>query len=263
MNNKKLSGVVYMHRISDNRMGGAARRNFNMFQRLCGSDAFKNVVIATSRWDEVDPAIGNAREEELKSNAQFFKPVVDAGAKMMRLERTRKSAQAIIRAFLQNVPTPLLIQSELEDENKDISETAAGLELHREVTEKMEQSTKQLQGLFDELNTKGKLEGDELRELEGEHQRLLDQIRQFRQEAEKLSGNRLLGILRGRRADLAGPDNEFLEAQYPRDGTKSYSPNIWHLPELIADRFSLSAICHPLLTVLTAITRFFLRKSVD
>ena len=34
MNGRTLSGVIYMYRISDTRMGGVSRRNFNMFQKL-------------------------------------------------------------------------------------------------------------------------------------------------------------------------------------------------------------------------------------
>ena len=40
----KLSGVIYMHRISDFKMGGISRRNFHMFRSLCGEKTLKNVV---------------------------------------------------------------------------------------------------------------------------------------------------------------------------------------------------------------------------
>ncbi|OCH83803.1 hypothetical protein OBBRIDRAFT_742684, partial [Obba rivulosa] len=35
-NGYKLSGVIYIHRISDFRMTGVSRRNFTMFRKLCG-----------------------------------------------------------------------------------------------------------------------------------------------------------------------------------------------------------------------------------
>jgi hypothetical protein len=45
----KLSGLIYVHRISDVLMGGISSRNFRMFRKLCGDDTLKNVVIVTKK----------------------------------------------------------------------------------------------------------------------------------------------------------------------------------------------------------------------
>jgi hypothetical protein len=69
-----LAGVIYMHRISDIRMSGTARRNFTMFRKLCGENALSNVVLVTTMWGNlVDMEEGEARERELQNKDGFFK----------------------------------------------------------------------------------------------------------------------------------------------------------------------------------------------
>ena len=63
-----------MHRISDFRVGGIAKRNFNMFRKLCGDETLRNVVIVTNMWGEVSPAQGAARERELAAWQRTLTP---------------------------------------------------------------------------------------------------------------------------------------------------------------------------------------------
>lgn len=44
----KLSGIIYLHRITDPRMTGSIRRNLLMFKKLCGEDSFSSVTLATT-----------------------------------------------------------------------------------------------------------------------------------------------------------------------------------------------------------------------
>ena len=39
-----LTGIIYLHRITDPKMGGTARKDLMMFKKLCGEDSFSNVV---------------------------------------------------------------------------------------------------------------------------------------------------------------------------------------------------------------------------
>ena len=52
-NKLKLSGLIYLHRITDNRMPGSATRNLSMMLKLVGEENLKNVVLVTSRWEKV------------------------------------------------------------------------------------------------------------------------------------------------------------------------------------------------------------------
>ena len=123
-NRSKLAGIIYIHRISDNRFTGIARRNFGTFRELCGDENLKNVILVTNMWGEVSPDVGEVREQELVG--EFFKPALDKGAQIARHHNTVKSAHDIIRRILKNQPVALRIQRELVDEHKDITDTAAG-----------------------------------------------------------------------------------------------------------------------------------------
>ncbi|EMD41339.1 hypothetical protein CERSUDRAFT_109932 [Gelatoporia subvermispora B] len=185
---RKLSGILYLHRISDVRMGGIARRNFTMFHKLCGSDAIRNAAIATTRWEEVDARIGAERQTELASKPIFFKPVLDEGAQMFRHDHGLESAQDIMRSFLRNQPRPLLIQREMVDEGKPLSETEAGRELQREIRTQMEKHNKKMQELREELQEAAKDHDDELRaDLDKEMQDMRVMLARLQNDAKRLA----------------------------------------------------------------------------
>lgn len=51
--NTRLSGIIYLHRITDDRFTGSMSTNFSMMMELCGEESFKNVVLVSSRWENV------------------------------------------------------------------------------------------------------------------------------------------------------------------------------------------------------------------
>ena len=138
----KLSGVIYIHRISDDRFGGITGRNFDMFRKLCGDTALKNVVIVTNMWDEVSRDIGEAHEKVLSN--KIFKPVLSKGAQMVRHHDTTESVHDIIRKILRNPPVVLQIQRELVDERKDLVNTTAAKAINRELNERVKQHQAEL-----------------------------------------------------------------------------------------------------------------------
>ena len=152
---QKLAGVIYMHRISDFRMSGIATRNFKMFRKLCGDGTLKNVVIVTNMWGEVSEEIGVARESELAKNDKFFKPVLEKGAEMLRHTNNEESARNILLTIINNQPMSLRIQREMVDQQKEISQTAAGAELNRELLFQRERHEAEMKQLREEM--KGKI----------------------------------------------------------------------------------------------------------
>ncbi|KZT63255.1 hypothetical protein DAEQUDRAFT_770777 [Daedalea quercina L-15889] len=147
----KLSGIIYMQRISDFRMTGISRRNFHLFRKLCGEGALSNVVIVTNMWSEVTPDRGLAREDELASDSMFFRPALDKGAKMMRHDNTYHSAVTIMLQLIPNTPKPLLLQTELVEETKDIAETAVGAELAHDIEEQRQRYVEEIGELEKEM----------------------------------------------------------------------------------------------------------------
>jgi len=176
-----LAGLLYIHRISDFRMGGVSAKNFRMFRRLCGETTLKNVIIVTNMWGQVDPQIGNAREAELMRDELFFKPALDKSAKMARHDNTLPTAQAIARLILSNHPLPLQIQEELVIQQKSISQTSAGEELHREYDALIKKHEEEMRQLKEEMEKAMRERDEETRmELGMETRRLQNEIERLR-----------------------------------------------------------------------------------
>jgi hypothetical protein len=68
----RLSGMIYLHRITDPRMQGSAKRNLHMFQKLCGRDCLLHIILATIFWDIFNPGDGARREQELIDTEDFW-----------------------------------------------------------------------------------------------------------------------------------------------------------------------------------------------
>jgi len=171
-------------------MGGIAAKNFRMFRKLCGNTALQNVVIVTNRWGEVDPQVGAAREEELKSDDLFFKPAIDEGARTARHENTVPSAEKIIRLILENQPRPLRIQEELVNEQKDISETSAGEELNREINAQIKKHREEMRALREEMKQAMRDKDEKTRrEIEVESRKMRGEIARLENDSHRLESD--------------------------------------------------------------------------
>ncbi|CAA7260918.1 unnamed protein product [Cyclocybe aegerita] len=184
---KKLAGVIYIHRISDFRMGGISTRNFKMFRELCGESTLKNVVILTNMWGEVSREVGEAREEELATQDMFFKPVLQKGAQLLRHGNTRESAHLVLRHIIENRPLSLQIQRELVDQKKDISQTAAGAELNKELMLQIQKHQKEMKQLQKDMEEAIRTKDEETkRELEIETKKLQAEMSRVQADAQNL-----------------------------------------------------------------------------
>lgn len=97
MQKLKLAGIIYLHRITDNRLGGSALRNLNMFQALCGDVDMSHVVLATSMWDTLQDDKSRERAVELETDlrANYWADMLDFGSHTFRHDNTRESALKI------------------------------------------------------------------------------------------------------------------------------------------------------------------------
>ena len=184
----RLAGIIYMHRISDTRLGGTASRNFRIFRELCGESTLRNVLIVTNMWSEVDPQLGEEREQELATNPKFFKPVVDKGARMLRNLNTPESAHAILRYLINAQAHTLQIQHELVNEHRDLAQTSAGTELTRVLKEQSDRHEQQLREVRRELEEAMRAKDEEARkELEQEIGKKQDEIDQIHLDIERMA----------------------------------------------------------------------------
>ena len=186
----KLSGVIYIHRISDIRFTGISGRNFQMFRELCGETTLKSVVLVTNMWTRDPRDINEAREIEL--SGKFFKPVLDKGAQLIRHHDTAQSAHDIIRKIFSNhkLPVVLQIQRELVDERKGIIETSAGKAVSRELVEQAKRHRAELEKIEEGMRRAMEEKNEEMRqELEEERRNLQEQVKRIEKESKEMALN--------------------------------------------------------------------------
>lgn len=183
----KLAGVIYVHRISDDRFGGLAAKNFRMFRQLCGEKTLKNVIIMTNMWGRVTPQQGAAREQQLRES--YFKEAIKKGAQMCRHTNTPESAREILRKILCNKPVVLQIQHELVDLHKDIGQTGAGAELNREIWELVQKHQREMRELKENMWKAMKERDEEYRqELEEEKRKADEEMWKLRRDWTEMQG---------------------------------------------------------------------------
>ncbi|KIJ62776.1 hypothetical protein HYDPIDRAFT_113875 [Hydnomerulius pinastri MD-312] len=176
-----------MQRISDLRVGGSARRDFRMFQELCGEEAYPNVLIVTNMWATVTAEDGNAREQELATKDIFFKPILDKRGKILRHDNTQQSAHSILQNLVEKEPVVLRIQREL-GEGLDITQTAAYNQLDKEMSELAARHQKDLETLRDEMADAEQEQDEETRkELQEEVQKVETELQKVQSQASRLA----------------------------------------------------------------------------
>ena len=176
----RVAGIIYLHDITLTRMHSTALKDLSMFVNICGDEALRNVVLGTTKWDNVVLEEGQGREQDLRG--MFWRKMVHQGSVIMRVHADSSSAWEIINHILKNDKVEFVrIQEELLELQKVIPDTDAGRTLRQWLEgrrEELEQIRKRL--LADERATnmddglKMKLEEvqKQIREITGEIEKL-------------------------------------------------------------------------------------------
>lgn len=95
-----LTGVLFLHRITDNRTPGVSTADVSpgVFQMLCGAGGLTNVVLVTTMGDKVEEAVLIKRVADLQDN--FWKTMITHGSRVDHSYRySSKSARGILSKF--------------------------------------------------------------------------------------------------------------------------------------------------------------------
>lgn len=124
----QLSGIIYLHRITDTRLQGSASRGLIAFKKMCGEESYCGIVIATTRWDELAPeqiAAASKRQQELRERA--WGDIVEKGGRVVALSAARIDAMNIIKHIVnRDRRLTLDFQKQIVDEGRPIHKTDAG-----------------------------------------------------------------------------------------------------------------------------------------
>ncbi len=125
--NELLSGLIYLHPISDNRMSGGSKKNLRMFRKLCGDENLGNVMLGTTMWENTPEADGELREKQLKEN--YWKEMIDHGSTVARISRNSDDASRLVRRLLKQKKKDTILpklQKEFGKERKTLGQTEVG-----------------------------------------------------------------------------------------------------------------------------------------
>jgi hypothetical protein len=180
----RVTGVVYMHRIDEPRMTGIQLRVLQMFKKLCGTQNYPAMVMATTGWNRVTRDEGEARVAELVEKDHFWGDLYSGGGHVEPVyDGNRRSALRIINLLLGHTPGRVLeIQRQMVEENLQLYETDAGQILYdswlseKQNLERVKADTRNaLQGHLDNIYT------TQLAEYEQSIQQLNTKLQQRRQ----------------------------------------------------------------------------------
>ncbi|EUC63991.1 AIG1 domain protein, partial [Rhizoctonia solani AG-3 Rhs1AP] len=172
-----IHGVLYVHRITDNRMTGSSITNLRVFRKLIGPHVFKNLVFVTNRWTDPPNPKYIKFEDELVHDDQYFGRAIKAGSTCSQAQ------QRLLDLFLEYDPELLQIQRDLLDENKAIGDTEAGQVVFEDLNRFKEDIRREVENLRQELSDlKADDEGKE--EIESEEAGLMRRLA----DAEKQEG---------------------------------------------------------------------------
>jgi len=139
----KLAGIIYLHRITDNKVSGSCKKIMKVIQDIVGDDAYPRVVLASTMWQDLagDPPayeIAVQHEAELKDTEYFWGAMCRGGSKVMRWDGSRDLALAMVDLLTslqsKSGTIPLLIQREMVDSKLELSKTKAGQTMHQNNT---------------------------------------------------------------------------------------------------------------------------------
>lgn len=153
----RLHGVLYLHRITDVRLGGSAKRSLRMFQELCGSDELHNVILATTMWNQVALEDGIRRETELTGTYDFWGCMLERGSRVERHTGDALSAQRLMGMFLKSdrgdgpAEMTLAIQKEIVDDGISLNNTRAASEVVDTMNGRMQRYRKEIEDLKQDM----------------------------------------------------------------------------------------------------------------
>ncbi|PVG00610.1 P-loop containing nucleoside triphosphate hydrolase protein [Serendipita vermifera] len=190
-----LAGVIYLHRISDNRFSGSAKRNLKTFQALCGPDYSPRIALVTTHWAEEGTRRYNQdviRHETFEQ--RWWKGLSAKGARIFALlDDTPYYAEPILDDILhiRGRGETVLMQDEVGKDKKKVAKTTAGKELDSGITDRIKQLEEEKSRLQQELKSTKGADPDTKEQLD----EVNDESRLLKSRRAKLNGD-VVGMLR-------------------------------------------------------------------
>lgn len=137
--NVPLRGILFLHKITDNKMTGSDETYLSLLESLLGDEAIPNLILVTTMWNKMrdeDEGEGMQREQDLIDN--YWAPLIAKGSYVAQFDGTHKTALSFVSHLSGKKGVVLQVQKEVWDEEKAINKTTAGRKLWQRLTKKKE-----------------------------------------------------------------------------------------------------------------------------
>ncbi|KAI5459403.1 P-loop containing nucleoside triphosphate hydrolase protein [Mariannaea sp. PMI_226] len=125
-----LRGVLYLHKITDNRMTGSSLKYLRMLESLVGEEALENLILVTTMWNQVrDENLGRALRHEQDLLDHYWGPMEEKGSYVAQFDGTPDSAYALVFQLAGKESVVLDVQREIVDQDRTVLDTSAGANL--------------------------------------------------------------------------------------------------------------------------------------
>jgi len=145
-----LDGLILLHPITSNRIGGTERKRTRLLQAILGEDAYKRIIIATTMWDDLkDDHKFEYRLTGRLEEGEVWYDMCSKGAEVLRHHNTKDSAHKIIRKIIAmsqagNGGVSVKFEADLVQARGRVRETDAGKLTEREIKKAIERCKKEL-----------------------------------------------------------------------------------------------------------------------
>ncbi|KXN85560.1 hypothetical protein AN958_11127 [Leucoagaricus sp. SymC.cos] len=151
--NMKVTGMLYLQRISDNRMPASPFKDPGWFRKIFGEHFFENIVLTTTMW----PAHGTPDVEETKTYVDrenglkndYWNEMIAGGSIVCRFQNTPRSAWDIINHLI-SINTQKAwarIRPKLMEEATKLVETKGGREAVKKLVKKLAELLKRIESV--------------------------------------------------------------------------------------------------------------------
>ncbi|KAK0653042.1 P-loop containing nucleoside triphosphate hydrolase protein [Cercophora newfieldiana] len=140
--NHQLNGLILLHPITHNRVGGMERKRTRLLENILGPNAYNRVVIATTMWDDlVSEEAMASRIHGRTGEGGVWADMCKQGATIKRHYNNQKSAHDIIRYIIhvsdRTGKVKPLLQLEMMQNSGKVFETSAGRVLKEQLEEEI------------------------------------------------------------------------------------------------------------------------------
>ena len=180
----KVTGVLYIHAITEPRMRGSAMKNLRMFKEIVGPENMRHCYLVTTKWSKQPVSVSEDREVELKTNKNFWKPLLMGGAQMVRFEDSLQSAWRIIDPLARSSSFLFKLTQEFDVEKKKLDQT-----------------------------TSGKMANEELEKAKAAFRKEMDELRQDHQDAMERKDKEMLDLIEDEQRKVQGQIEDMKRGQ--------------------------------------------------